>query len=80
MTHRACSSEGQNGIPGQNISSWGRKSALKICPEADTIRPKMPFRPLDKQAHVEYLFLKFLKYDSVIPKLSSLISDQNITL
>ena len=25
---------------GRNISSWGRKSDLKICPEAETIRPK----------------------------------------
>ena len=46
----ACSSKGRNGIPGRNISSWERKSDLKICPEAKTIRPKMPFRPLDEQA------------------------------
>ena len=38
------------GIPGRNISSWGRKSDLKICPEAETIRPKMTIRPLDEQA------------------------------
>ena len=47
---RACSSKGRNGIPGRNISSWGRKSDLKICPEAETIRPKMTIRPLDEQA------------------------------
>ena len=47
---RACSSKGRNGIPGRNISSWGRKSDLKICPEAETIHPKMTIRPLDEQA------------------------------
>ena len=50
MSQRACSSKGRNGITGRNISSLGRKSNLKICPEAETIRPKMPFRPLDEQA------------------------------
>ena len=29
------------------ISSWGKKSGLKICPEAETIRLKMTIRPLD---------------------------------
>ena len=47
---RACSSKGRNGIPGRNISSWGRKSDLKICPEAETIRPKMTNHPLAEQA------------------------------
>ena len=37
-------------IMGRNISSWGRKSDLKICPEAETIRPKMTICPLDEQA------------------------------
>ena len=37
-------------IMGRNISSWGRKSDLKICLEAETIRPKMTIRPLDEQA------------------------------
>ena len=37
-------------IMGRNISSWGRKSDLKICTEAETIRPKMTIRPLDEQA------------------------------
>ena len=47
---RACSSKGRNGIPGRNISSWGQKLDLKICPEAETIRPKMTIRPLHEQA------------------------------
>ena len=46
---RACSSR-RIVILGRNISSWGRKSDLKICPEAKTIRPKMTIRPLDEQA------------------------------
>ena len=46
----ACSSKGRIVILGRNISSWGRKSHLKICPEAETIRPKMTIRPLDEQA------------------------------
>ena len=50
MSLRACSSKGRTGIPGRNISSWGRKYDLKICPEAETIRPKMTIRPLDEQA------------------------------
>ena len=33
----------------------GRKSGLKICPEAETIRPKMTIRPLDEQALKEIL-------------------------
>ena len=49
-TLRACSSKGRIVILGRNISSWGRKSDLKICPEAETIRPKMTIRPLDEQA------------------------------
>ena len=50
MSPRACSSKGRTGIPGQNISSWGQKYDLKICPEAETICPKMTIRPLDEQA------------------------------
>ena len=50
FTQKAYSSKGRNGIPGQIISSWGRKSDLKICHEAKTIRPKMTIRPLDEQA------------------------------
>ena len=30
--------------------SWGRKSGLKICPEAETFRPKMTIRPLDVES------------------------------
>ena len=59
-TLRACSSKGRNGIPGRNISSWGRKSDLKICPEAETIRPKITIRPLDEQAPLVQS-LKFLE-------------------
>ena len=44
LTLWACSSKGRN------IASWGRKSDLKICPDAETIRPKMTIRPLDEQA------------------------------
>ena len=46
MTLRACSSKGRNCIPGRNVSSRGQKSDLKICPEAETIRPRMMNRPL----------------------------------
>ena len=33
-----------------SMVSWGQKSDLKICPEAEKIRPKMTIRPLDEQA------------------------------
>ena len=37
-------------IQDKNILSWGQKSDLKICPEAETIHPKMTICPLDEQA------------------------------
>ena len=51
------SSKGKTGIPGRNISSRGRKHDLKICPEAETICPKMTIRPLDDQARSVFFAL-----------------------
>ena len=48
--YKACSYNGQNGNSGRNILSWGQKSDLKICPEAETIHPKMTICPLYEQA------------------------------
>ena len=56
------------------------KGVGKGCPAPLPVLAWWVVTPYHVTHKVEHLFLKFLKYDSVIPKLLSLISLQNITL
>ena len=56
------------------------KGVGKGCPAPLPVLAWWVVTPYHVTHKVEHLFLKFLKYDSVIPKLLTLISLQNITL